>query len=212
MKDSLRCRQIHSWWWLCDNHVVSSGYIYDSLNEQRVVYKSKVLTHLRRVDFPAPRKPQMIVRGTRDWLTDSSTNESWSIKVLGKMSKTGLLMNDLWKDPRDVVVRIRHHWGWDDDIRGSVSVTRNGAQLLLLNLGLVDPLSHFREICHQWLPIVPLWLRRNVDRSCKVQETLNGGRSYVYLRSTTKWLMQWRLIDLGMKCVVNARKSFLDSY
>jgi len=28
-------------------------------------------------------------------------------------------------------------------IYGSVSVTRNGAQLLLLNLGLVDPLSRF---------------------------------------------------------------------
>ena len=89
MKDSLRCRQIHSWWWLCDNHVVSSGYIYDSLNEQRVVYESKVLTHLRRVDFPAPRKPQMIVRGTRDWLTDSSTSESWSIKVLDKNEQNG---------------------------------------------------------------------------------------------------------------------------
>lgn len=43
-----------------------------------------MMAHLRRVDFPAPRKPQMMVRGMRgcDTGSEGCTSKSCSIKVL----------------------------------------------------------------------------------------------------------------------------------
>lgn len=68
------------------------------------------------------------------------------------MSKMGLLMNDLWKDARDVVVRVCHYWG--DDIRQRECDTRMALRYAHPFLASVDPLS--RENCYRWLQIALL--------------------------------------------------------